>query len=58
LADKSYSTRLDEAERSLIMPGIVRVSSTGANLVFCGRFYNLDKIRGLSYLAINRVYRR
>jgi hypothetical protein len=40
------------------MPSIGRASSTGANLVFCGRFYNLDKIRGLSRLAISRVYRR
>jgi hypothetical protein len=35
-----------------------RVSSTSANLVFYGRFYNLDKIRRLSRLAVNRVYRQ
>jgi hypothetical protein len=40
------------------MPGIGRVSSTSANSVFYKRFYNLDKIYGLSCLAVNRVYRR
>jgi hypothetical protein len=39
------------------MPGIERASSTSANLVFYRRFYNLDKIRGLSCLVVNRVYR-
>ena len=38
------------------MPGIGRAGSIGARLVFYRRFYNLDKIRGLSYLVINRVY--
>jgi hypothetical protein len=40
------------------MPGIERASSTSANSVFCGRFYNSDKIHGLSRLAISRVYRQ
>jgi hypothetical protein len=39
------------------MPGIERASSTSANSVFYRRFYNLDKIRGLSCLAVSRVYR-
>jgi hypothetical protein len=39
------------------MLGIERASSTSANLVFYKRFYNLDKICGLSYLAVSRVYR-
>jgi hypothetical protein len=50
--------RLDKAERSLIVPSVGRASSTSANLVFYGRFYNSDKICGLSRLAISRVYRR
>jgi hypothetical protein len=40
------------------MPSIRRASSTSANLVFYKRFYNLNKIRGLSYLTISRVYKR
>ena len=40
------------------MPGIRRAGSIGARSTFCGYFYNLDKIRKLSYLTINRVYRQ
>jgi hypothetical protein len=40
------------------MPSIERVSSTSTNSVFYRRFYNLDKIYRLSYLAISKVYRR
>jgi hypothetical protein len=40
------------------MPSIRRASSISVNSVFYGRFYNLDKIRRLSHLAVSRVYRR
>jgi hypothetical protein len=40
------------------MPSTRRAGSIGARLAFYRRFYNLDKIRGLSYLAISRVYKR
>jgi hypothetical protein len=40
------------------MPNIRRASSIGARSAFYKRFYNLNKIRRLSYLAINRVYRQ
>jgi hypothetical protein len=39
------------------MSGIRRASSISANLVFYERFYNLNKIRGLNCLTINRVYK-
>ena len=39
------------------MPSTERAGSIGARLVFYKRFYNLDKIRRLSYLAISRVYK-
>jgi hypothetical protein len=40
------------------MPGIKRASFIGISLVFYEYFYNLNKIRGLNYLVISRVYKR
>jgi hypothetical protein len=40
------------------MPNIERASFIRVRSVFYKRFYNLDKIRRLSYLAISRVYRQ
>jgi hypothetical protein len=40
------------------MPNIRRVGFIGARSAFYKRFYNLNKIRGLSCLIINRVYRQ
>ena len=40
------------------MPSIRRTGSIGARLAFYKRFYNLNKICRLSYLVINRVYKR
>jgi hypothetical protein len=39
------------------VPNTGRAGFIGARSAFYGRFYNLDKIRRLSYLAISRVYR-
>ena len=39
------------------MLNIRRAGFIGARSVFYGRFYNLDKIRRLSYLVVNKVYR-
>jgi hypothetical protein len=40
------------------MPNIRRAGFIGARSAFYRRFYNLNKICKLSYLAISRVYRR
>jgi hypothetical protein len=40
------------------MPSIGRAGFIGARSAFYRRFYNLDKIYGLSYLAVSRVYRQ
>jgi hypothetical protein len=40
------------------MSNIGRAGSIDAKSAFYEYFYNLDKIRGLSYLTISRVYRR
>jgi ABC-type phosphate/phosphonate transport system permease subunit len=55
---KSCFTKLNKVGRSLSILNIRRAGSIGARLAFYRRFYNLDKIRKLSYLTVNRVYRQ
>ena len=54
---KSCFIKSNKIERSLFILSIEKAGSISTRSAFYKRFYNLDKIRRLSYLVVNKVYR-